>query len=234
MSNKKITDLQEASSLENSWTIIEKGGQSQKASFEMIKNAIKAELVEEEKSMAIPKIEVEFKGNEIAYKINNIDYDVLSEIKDDIKIAFVRYKQYNRIIERERGGVKKLTKGRKWTVVDDTTSKYEPKQLGDNVAGMGEKIFWTDVQVLPEPLDINSFLKFTKLSLTADNIINRYVYFVEHNKTPQITLTSLSAIQYMTDKKEAQKKLRVTGKNNRVTFKLGRYVIFSYSIKASI
>ena len=176
MSKKKITELPNAPTLNNAMFMIIKGGQSQKASFEMIKNLIKSEIIEENKDFVVPNLEVTLNGNEVMYKINNINYDTFLEIKNDVKIALVRYKRYNRIIDKERSGVKDWIKGNKWTVIDDTTTSYEPKGYGANVANMGSKVFWSEVRIKPVNLDLNSYLRFTKYPLTADNIIDRYAY----------------------------------------------------------
>lgn len=214
MGTKKITELPEESNFENSWMLLSKGEQSKKASMNRVKTWIKQTIHQELENTIVPNLEVAVEGNVLKYKINNMPYEMLEQIGDSIKIGLVRYKRYSR--KKQDTGHYDI--GRKWTLVDDTTSEYVTKNIGDNVANLKQKIFWTNVKILPEQLNTDSYFTFQPFGLTAANITSRYTYFVENNKTNDMRLSSLAAASDKTNVAEVENMFRVTGKNDDVKF----------------
>jgi len=229
MGKKKITELPQATSPDNSVTKIVKGGQSQQLRMEVLKDWIKKEITTGLVNTVVPNVEIAIEGSTINYKINNISQEMLQEIGDDVRIALVRYKRYNRIREDENSGVKKYDTGRKWTLVDDSTSKYEQKQVGENVANLENRIFWTNVKIKPEKLKTSSYFNFVPFGFTADNITSRYMYFVTDNKTENMRLSSLNIASTMSPE-GAQEMFRVTGKNNKVDFDSMGRIFYSLNL----
>jgi hypothetical protein len=103
------------------------------------------------------------------------------------------------------------------------------KNIGDNVFDLKEKIFWTDVKIVPEQLNTDSYFSFQPFGLTAENITSRYMYFVTDNKNINMRLSSLNYASTRS-MQEAQSMFRVTGKNSKIDFEnIGR-IFYSLNI----
>jgi hypothetical protein len=218
----KISELPQITDPSGMYFAGVKGGTTVKLNESDLTNHIKKEVADLMLNMYVPNIELDIRGNMLCYKIANLEIDKMKDIIDTVNIGLVRYKRYNRR-NGNRGVGAKWEIGRKWTFVNDSTSKYVRKNEGDNVAAMKQEIFWTNVKIEPEKMNEDSYFEFTPYIYSPENLMSRFTYFVENRGTPNERLSSFRAASIKsfspnTNIEDIEDMFKVTGKTSKIKF----------------
>ena len=171
------------------------------------------------------ELEVKFDKGCMYYKVKNMPEEIFQAIGDDCFIALARYRKRYAL---KRGG--RVTRGRKYCMVDDGYSEYTPLNIGDIAPITSHKIYWTSVEIIPADIDLNAAKQWAVFPYHATDIINRFIYFVDENNRLSNIDTALTKTPF-----EVSQMLRVSGKRKRKTkIYEGNGVRISYSLSCGI
>jgi hypothetical protein len=131
----------------------------------------------------VPDVEIRTRslgGNySFDFRFKNADLATLNSIAGSTLVGLARLKKTART--EHNTGVKKYS-GKKWCMIDDSTSKYSyqcaigdvfnPAQIATNA------VFWTDIQIKPQWIDEGLNLDgWSKFPYTKEQLAERFIYF---------------------------------------------------------
>lgn len=167
ISKVKISQLAEAETSAGSKLLVtDVYGSSKSFPVDRMKSEIHDIIFDEFSSLIVPKLEVKIANGVLYYRVNNLP-PTIGEMFQDLKIGLCRWKHYRR-----RRGVDDYDIGRKYTLIDDNTSKY-----GDSEAEQSNNIItWTNVRIIPNDLPLDAFSEFMVFPYSASSVIGRFCY----------------------------------------------------------